>query len=930
MESPIKPHKKLRLTKLRLLKAFLVFFLALLLTIGNSWFPLLRSNRAIATDASIQQASQLYESGQYQQAKSTWQRAVEAAPDETHRAVALGNLALTLYQLGEWQAADQAITPGLKLLGQKPSATYAQLLDIQGHLEFGRGRFQSALETWQQAADIYKNARDAEGLGINQLNQAQAMQMLGLFNQAGKLLDDLQSGINQQDSSLLKVRKLRSLLEVSAKLGRIEQIDQAQSLAQATERSIAQLPVSQQAAEKAALLLTLGNITRSFAERSREVTSATGYQTRQTCKTYLNEETPKDAKDKAQAALKQYRQVSELIANGPPNSPIEVALQSNLNQLDLNRELGISSPDLLPQITGQIQQIPVSRSRIFAQIHLAQSLLCDAQVPDETIATYLSQAIASAQQIQDKRAESHATGTLGKLYEQQAETLKLPQQLSYAQKLTEKALLLANSIEAADISYQWQWQLGRILRDLGGAENQQKALEVYYPNAVKSLETVRGELIGTNPDVQFSFRDDAEPVYREYVDLLLSEANPSPERLKKAIELIDSLQVAELENFFRCVLSQLVQVSQVSKESDPEAATFYPIILHDRLEVILQLPNQEVPIRYTQMIPNAEAAIDKTVFKLQEALVDRGSAGREYKEPGEQLYRWLLQGAEPYLQKAGVKTLVFVLDGALREVPIMALWDGQQFVIQKYAVAVTPGLNLLGPKRFEQQAFRALIGGLTGDQPIQLANSRQSVGALPYVKQEIQKLQDLIPESTVLRDQQFVPNQLNQALKRRSYPIVHLATHGQFDNNPKNTYLVTADGQQINLDSLQEMLRTGKGNRRDALELLMLSACQTAAGNRRATLGMAGVAIRSGASSTVATLWSVDDQSTSRLVEAFYRNLKRAIEQPDGTTKVQALRQAQLALLGNKLPSDAAENAVGKDFSHPYYWAPFILLGNWL
>jgi CHAT domain-containing protein len=151
-----------------------------------------------------------------------------------------------------------------------------------------------------------------------------------------------------------------------------------------------------------------------------------------------------------------------------------------------------------------------------------------------------------------------------------------------------------------------------------------------------------------------------------------------------------------------------------------------------------------------------------------------------------------------------------------------------------------------------------------------------------------------------------------------------LATHGNFSSNPKQTYLVTAKDQYIDIDNLQELLRTGKGNRQDSLELLMLSACQTAQGNRRATLGMAGVAIRAGASSTVASLWSVSDQSTSILVDMFYQNLKQVIEQGN-STRVQALRQAQLALL------DPQSEAGGKgEFSHPYFWAPFILLGNWL
>lgn len=100
-------------------------------------------------------------------------------------------------------------------------------------------------------------------------------------------------------------------------------------------------------------------------------------------------------------------------------------------------------------------------------------------------------------------------------------------------------------------------------------------------------------------------------------------------------------------------------------------------------------------------------------------------------------------------------------------------------------------------------------------------------------------------------------------------------------------------------------------NRRP-IEILILSACQTAAGDKRAALGLAGVAVRSGARSTIATLWSVQDNSTAELITHFYAALK----QP-GITRAEALRQAQLSLLRSL------------DYQHPYYWAPFVLVGNW-
>jgi CHAT domain-containing protein len=142
--------------------------------------------------------------------------------------------------------------------------------------------------------------------------------------------------------------------------------------------------------------------------------------------------------------------------------------------------------------------------------------------------------------------------------------------------------------------------------------------------------------------------------------------------------------------------------------------------------------------------------------------------------------------------------------------------------------------------------------------------------------------------------------------------VVHLATHGQFSSNAENTFIL-AWNERISVKQLGRLLEAREQNDRKPIELLVLSACQTAAGDNRAALGLAGVAVRSGARSTLATLWPVDDRSTSDFMGEFYQALAQS-----QVTKAQAVRQAQLALL--KQPK----------FRHPFYWAPFVLIGNWL
>ncbi len=163
-----------------------------------------------------------------------------------------------------------------------------------------------------------------------------------------------------------------------------------------------------------------------------------------------------------------------------------------------------------------------------------------------------------------------------------------------------------------------------------------------------------------------------------------------------------------------------------------------------------------------------------------------------------------------------------------------------------------------------------------------------------------------------LLDQDFTRPRLQRAIEAASFPIVHLATHGQFSSQADDTFLLTWD-ERINVKNLDQLLREGEGQERSPIELLILSACQTAAGDKRAVLGLAGVAVRSGARSTLATLWSVQDRSTADLMSQFYETLN----QP-GVSKAEALRQAQLSLLRSP------------QYQHPFYWAPFVLVGNWL
>ncbi|MBE9032561.1 CHAT domain-containing protein [filamentous cyanobacterium LEGE 11480] len=898
------------------LKSSLAFCLALLMSVWLAMATPAQSNNA---QVWLQQATDRYANQQYSRAVSDWQQAIRLSHNPLMKAVGLGNLALTYHQLGQVTAADQALQSSLEYLQQaKNSTTYAHIKDIQAVIAFDRGQYQTALSHWSESSKIYAQ-NNSSRYRLTQLNQARAMQALGQLSNAEKILEQLSNrAIDQADPALLRQEQL-SLAAVYVQRG-------AFNLAQQVLDEVDQSTIAPP--QQATWQMEQANLQGLIAEHERGLEASRIYQASSSCPTFNRKGNAiingqPNAYQQAQKAIESYRQIplQQLSASDQ--------LENQLNQLTLLRELSENrqATNLIPQITQQFSQQPLQRSRIFAQINLAQSLICLNARPNQ-IEQLLKQAIQDAQTIHDTRAESYVIGTLGHLYETLAakNSAQNSTQWQSAQTFTEQALSLSKTGSFADINYKWEWQLGRILAK---SQNNLDGAIVVYSDAVKTLKSVRNQLLGSNPNTQFSFRDQVEPVYRELIDLLLQHPateQPTPARLNQAIQLIDNLQVAELENFVRCITGELVPVDEIIQnidQSNQRTAIVYPIVLNDRLEIITKLPNQDQPVSHTVSVSQTtlEKHINKflDVLRSQEATIDESTA------IAKQFYDWIVGPISTELEANQIKTLVFLPDSSLQGIPMGALWDGQQYLIEKYALAITPSLELLGPKALKNLERKALLAGLTIDPlpPINLPDGQEKrLDPLQFVSQELDAIQALFPNSVTLRDTSFGTLNLRAQLARDRFPIVHLSTHGEFSSNAQRTYIATATGEPITVEGLRELLRLGKQGQEQALELLVFSACQTAKGDRRASLGLAGVAVRSGASSTLATLWSVDESSTTELMQNFYRNLNQGIDR--NTTKAEALQQAQIALIqkGRQDPKS--------DYDQPFYWSPFVLLGNWL
>jgi len=247
-------------------------------------------------------------------------------------------------------------------------------------------------------------------------------------------------------------------------------------------------------------------------------------------------------------------------------------------------------------------------------------------------------------------------------------------------------------------------------------------------------------------------------------------------------------------------------------------------------------------------------------------------------------------------------TLVFVPDGPLRTIPMAALHDGNQFLINRYPIAITPSLNLTDPRPLKREGAKVLLLGLT--------QAVQGFSGLPYVADELKSIRELYGGELLLNDE-FRLARVEDELKKEPFSIVHIASHGQFGADVGDTFILSFD-EKFTMDRLSQYVGLFKF-REEPLDMLALSACETAAGDDRAALGLAGVAVRAGARSALATLWHINDPASYELVMEFYRQLRNP-----SISRAAALQAAQLKLL-NDLRYD-----------HPGYWAPFLLINNWL
>jgi len=587
----------------------------------------------------------------------------------------------------------------------------------------------------------------------------------------------------------------------------------------------------------------------------------------------------------------------------------------------------------LQQALVVLENLPDSRNKAYAAIKLANLL----QLVTLGIANYdtdsatqclesesspksvelLNKAILIAQHIQDREAESFALGRLGHIYECRKD-------YKQALNLTQQAEITTVANESL---YLWEWQAGRIFKAQGSISD---AINL-YEKSVKTLKSIRSDIASADRDFQFDFRDTVEAVYRQLIELILERASnltresAIQENLESALKTVDDLRLAELQNYLGndCDLQPIKKpVALVGRST----AVFSSVILKDRIAIILTLPSGERTFKsQVHWVPVKSKEAIEIINDLRLKLEKRSDHENTFRARTQQVYDWLIRPFVSDLDREKIETLVFIQDGILRSIPMATLHDGKQFLVEKYAIANTPSLTLTNPTQLNNKELRVLAFGLTKPATVTTVNGPTFFQPLSQVKSELSGIKTIMPDSKVLLDKDFVPNRLKQELEKNAYPIIHIATHGKFGIDSRETFLVTGNlvpenskkitnNEKLTMNQLYQIINSTRHND-SPIELLTLTACETAVGSDRDALGIAGISLQAGSQSAMASLWEVDDEAITQIITKFYQGLRT------GLSRAKALQAAQKTWL--------KEHPNGL-YSHPGYWSPFILVGNWL
>ena len=767
----------------------------------------------------------------------------------------------------------------------------ADALTVRGHQQLERGNPSGAYDSWAKALTLYQQADHSDGIKGSRINQSLAFQQMGQFfnactqvSKALALQTDYCQGDEQSTESfasraydstdLIAMQHLGSILQ---QLGKLDTSEQVLKLALTKAETLGDT------SQRQALSLNLAN-TRSFQVKNAiQKFQISG-------EAIVQAENVRAAREQARKAFADYQALD--------NTPYQLKAQLNWISLyqDIDRWIQQDGAGIF-EITELQSQVAPKQSEILQSLlqtdlrkvppleriysHLKLSKLIAKQsgkIAGKHPLTVAFEHAQAAQKLADEldsyRAQSFVYGQLAALYQQSG-------QYDLSKRSYELAAQFAQSENAWDGLYQWRSALAQIYEEQG----QTPRAIASYQSAINALEQVRWNLLPVSSDLQFSFKSEIEPVYQRYMVLLLKSESPD---LKLVSQTNQSLRLAELQNFLRCGETNLVPLVDNNQIGE---IVIQVLDLGDQTTVVVGDSHYSVnPERLQQTIGDLTAMVqDKRFFD---------TIPEQYLPVAQSLYQQILEPAIAQNLIPEETPIKFQVNGPLQSIPMGLLHDGERYLIERNPISLSNGYVKNSLNQSSQPG--AVLGGVSTNSP---SLQETNLEPLPEVTEEVGGIQKQFPDAQLLLNQDFTHKNLLRNVERPTSKILHLSTHGQFSSDPSQTFLLAWD-RPLNVTDISGVLEAGNGG---GLDLLFLSACHSAAGDSRSLLGLAGLSAQSGAKNTVASLWSADAAASVLLSQEFYTALKSQQPMNEG------LRQAQLKLLKS-------------DYSHPYYWANFVLV----
>jgi CHAT domain-containing protein/Tfp pilus assembly protein PilF len=906
--------------------------------------------RFIEADRLLQQGSQQYNVSQFRDALQSWQQALDlyrdpviqaAFPHESRRGEgnALGNLGIVYRNLGQYERAINFYEQRLVIareIGDRRGE--GDTLGNLGVAYWSLGQYERAIDFYEQSLAIAREFGNRQG-------EANALGNLGI---AYLDLGQYERAINSYEQRLVIDREIDDRRGEGIALGNLGHaywsLGQYERAIDFFEQSLA---IAREIGDIAGEGATLNNLGGSYLELGQYARAV----------------------DFFEQSLAIARETGDRRREGGALGNLGNAY-SNLGQYE-------RAIEFYEQHMAVAREIGDRQGERIALNNLGTAYW---KLGDYHQAIdFFEQSLAIARETGDRRGEGGVLGNLGNTY---ADLGRYQQ----ATQVYQQALAIAQAIGDRSREGLWLSNIGSLMTEQG----QPELAIVFYKQSVNVREAIRGDLRGLPQDDQQSFTETVADSYRSLANLLLEAG-----RVLEAQEVLDLLRLQELEDFQlrsiegtsetqqglsfwqaeREILERYDQfltqpdadinnfiaqpeigdrINQLQRDArgqnlNPEqlvrlqrnlqqagnAALLYPLILDDRLELVLVTTTRLT--RHTVAVDRA--TLEAAIANFRHAITDRRS---DPIPQAQELYQWLMAPLVDDLDAAAAETILYAADGQLRYIPLAALHDGDQWLTQRYTINHITAASLMDFSRSEPIDLSILAGAFPASaMEITLGGESVWFGGLPFAQDEVRNLTQLPGSKTTA----FFSEAFNRrALEPRlgDYRIVHLATHAEFrSGHPMDSFILLGDGDRITLFDLDQWELPN-------VDLVVLSACRTgissgvtgeSLGTGEEILGFGYQIQRTGARGAIASLWYVSDGGTQVLMDAFYAGLQ------SGLSSSAAVRQAQIALITGDLTASGVERGASIDvistrtglpasvanrLSHPYYWAPFILIGNGL